>query len=106
MAQHLLKTDSEVFQSTWDQVKQFEIRKNDRDFRPGDRLRLFETVHSGSEMAAGRPLEYTDRSIDVLVDYVLHGPIYGLEEGWVIMSISIEDYSDEEGSDPADDADR
>ena len=106
MSEHLLKTDSEVFQAVWDEIKAFEIRFNDRDFRPSDHLRMFETVHSGADMKAGKPLEYTGRSIDAVVDYVLHGPIYGLAEGWVILSISIEDYSEEEGSDPANDRDR
>jgi len=88
MAEHSLKTDSEVFQPVWDKTKTFEIRFNDRDFRPSDRLRMFETVHSGAEMKAGKPLEYTGRSIEAVVDYVLYGPIYGLAEGWVILSIS------------------
>lgn len=106
MAEHLLKTDPEVFQSSWDELKAFELRKNDRDFRPGDRLRLLETLHSGEDMAKGKPLVYTARSIEAVVDYILHGPKYGLQEGWVIMSVAIEDISDEEDKDPADDRDR
>lgn len=106
MTEHLLKTDPEVFQASWDDMKGFELRKNDRDFRPSDRLRLLETVHSGKEMADGKPLDYTGRAIESVVDYILHGPIYGLQEGWVILSVTHEDFSEEEGADPADDRDR
>ena len=106
MIEHVLKTDPEVFQSSWDGIKGFELRNNDRDFRSSDRLRLLETVHSGADMATGKPLEYTGRGIEAVVDYVLHGPIYGLSEGWVILSISIEDYGDEYNDTPDDCRDR
>ena len=41
-------------------------------------------------MKAGKPLEYTGHVIDVEVLHILRGPIYGLAEGWVIMSIAKE----------------
>ena len=87
MKNHQLKTDPYVFDSVWNNNKNFEIRKNDRDFRCGDLLILSETVFSGEEIAAGKPLELTGRVMTATVKYVLYGPQYGLIDGWCIMSI-------------------
>lgn len=84
---HELKTDSAVFQAVKGETKSFEIRKDDRRFDVGDELWLKETLHTGAEMARGAPLEYTGNVIAVTVTYILRGPIYGLADGWVIMSI-------------------
>ena len=42
-------------------------------------------------MAAGSPLEYDGPPLYVYVTYILRGPIYGLAEGWIIMSIKPRD---------------
>jgi hypothetical protein len=84
-----LKTDSAVFIPVATGDKTFEIRKNDRNFRCGDTLILRETQYTGAEMAQGQPLIYTGRTVDVEVLYVLNGPIYGLIDGWCIMSIKV-----------------
>lgn len=84
---HDLKTDSEVFQAVISGLKSFEIRFNDRGFKVGDWLHLLETVSTGEEMADGALLEYTGRDYLAVVTHILAGPIYGLKEGWVIMSI-------------------
>lgn len=84
-----LKTDPDVFEFSWHGAKTFEIRFNDRDFEVGDHLVLRETVYSGKQMRNGRPLEYTGRQIEVEVTHILFGPIYGLLEGWVIMSVKV-----------------
>lgn len=94
MKAHELKTDPDVFEASWNDLKVFEIRKDDRNFSPGDRLFLKETVYSGEEMKAGKPLEYTGRSIEQHVNYILHGPCYGLNEGWVIMSVESQEYQE------------
>lgn len=83
---HELKTDPEVFQAIYDGRKKFEIRNNDRCFMEDDDLILRETVYTGEEMRQGMPLLYTGRGYEFHVNYVLRGPIYGLQEGWVIMS--------------------
>jgi len=100
---HELKTDSAVFQAVHEGKKTFEIRKNDRNFKVGDELWLKETVYTGEEMkpvyepnsefpfdasppTPGKPLEYTGRIIAVTVTHILSGPIYGLVDGWCIMS--------------------
>jgi ASC-1-like (ASCH) protein len=86
---HTLKTDSEVFQAVYRGKKKHEIRFNDRDYRAGDELVLKETMHTGSEIKAGEPLIYTGATILARVTHVLHGPIYGLMDGWVILSIDV-----------------
>lgn len=86
---HILKTDPAVYDEVKAGRKFFEIRKNDRDFQVGDMLVLKRTEHTGAEMAAGAPLIYTEgEELMRFVTSVLEGPIYGLADGWVIMSIS------------------
>jgi hypothetical protein len=87
MKRHLLKTDSPVFQAEIDGRKKHDIRFNDRDFNERDILVHQETEFSGAEMKAGQPLKYTGREFAFIVTYVLRGPIYGLIQGWVDMSI-------------------
>jgi ParB family chromosome partitioning protein len=41
-AEHSLKTWPAPFQQVWDEVKLFEIRVFDRDYKEGDIVRLFE----------------------------------------------------------------
>jgi len=87
---HELKTDSAVFQAVKEGRKNFEIRRNDKHFVTGDLLVLKETENDGADMAEfGLPLIYTGEELVVTVEYVLYGPIYGLEAGWCIMSISL-----------------
>jgi len=98
---HELKTDQEVFTHVYNGLKDFEIRKNDRNFQESDILMLRETQHSGRSMqepeglsvAEKMPLIYTGREIECEVNYILHGPIYGLLDGWVIMSIEVMNHS-------------
>lgn len=87
MATHTLKTDPEVFEAIWMGKKFFELRFNDRNFKAKDLLILKETKYSGQQMANGSLLEYTGRTISVRAIYIIHGPVLGLSEGWVIMSI-------------------
>jgi hypothetical protein len=84
---HELKIDQENYQAILEGLKTYELRKNDRCFSVGDFLLLKETEYTGEEMANGNPLEYTGRQHEVQVIHILSGPIYGLEAGWVIMSI-------------------
>lgn len=86
---HELKTDPDVFDAVADGRKPFEIRLNDRDFRVGDGLRLRRTRDTGWAMKnTGAPLVYTGEACERVVTYVLHGPQYGLADGWVIMSLA------------------
>jgi len=88
MKEHELKTDPKVFGPTLRGDKKFEIRFDDRGYRVDDTLFLRETKYSGAQMATGgRPLIYTGREARRHVTHILRGPIYGLQKGWVIMSI-------------------
>ena len=84
---HELKTDPEVFDQVMDGEKTFEIRKDDRGFNVGDDLLLRKTVYTGEEMKNGRPLEYEGSFWTVSVKHIMRGPIYGLKDGWCIISI-------------------
>lgn len=84
---HELKTDPDVFDAVSRGEKTFEIRRDDRGFEVGDKLILKKTVHTGAEMAAGAPLYFEGEPESYWVTYILRGPIYGLADGWVIMSI-------------------
>lgn len=87
MKTHELKTDPEVFDAVRSGRKTFEIRFNDRDFQHGDKLILRRTRFTGGQMRTSCcPLVYTE-ALSCVVCYILHGPIYGLDEGWCIMSI-------------------
>lgn len=85
--EHELKTDADAFDAVKRGEKKFEIRFNDRNFNVGDLLKLRKTVHTGAEMKAGLPLYYEGEPFFVWVSHILLGPIYGLMDGWVIMSI-------------------
>jgi len=84
---HELKTDPKVFAGSAAGLKTFEIRMDDRDFQEGDELLLRETVSTGEEMKDGKPLEYTGRVISQRITHILRGPVYGLQQGWAILSV-------------------
>ncbi len=96
---HELKTDPIPFQDVLDEKKTFEIRFGDRDYQVGDTLLLRETQYSAYDMNRGIirnnkiipiPLIYTGRFIERRISHILSGPIYGLKQGWVILSFSQE----------------
>jgi hypothetical protein len=84
---HILKTDPDQFQAVVSGVKTFEIRLNDRGYAVGDVLGLRETRHTGAEMRAGAPLEYTGHECQRLISHVLTG--YGLADGWCCLSFEL-----------------
>ncbi len=86
---HELKTDPEVFDAVSNKTKTFELRKADRPFAKWDTLHLRRTTHTGAEMAAGSPLEYSGPEIAARIVGRLDGPIDGLAEGWCILSIVV-----------------
>lgn len=84
---HHLKIDSKMFTSLLNGKKNYEIRYNDRNYKVGDFLILKETLHTGEKMKEGRPLVYTGQEYMAKVKHILKGPVYGLMNGWVILSI-------------------
>ncbi len=78
---HTLKTYPEYFQATWDGMKNFEYRKNDRDFEVEDVIILREFDKENG---------YTRRAITARVDYIIYGGVFnnvGLPSGYCIMGI-------------------
>lgn len=74
---HELKILPEYFQAVWDGNKNFELRKNDRDYKVGDYLVL-------REFKEGR---YTGSFIKVVVTFILQDcPEYGLDKDYCILS--------------------
>lgn len=76
---HELKTLPEYFEAVFMGYKTFEIRNNDRDFKKGDILILKEWNPKTEQ--------YTGRELARTVTYVFEGGSFGLEKGFVIMSI-------------------
>lgn len=76
---HELKTWPEPFMDVALGRKTFEVRKNDRDYRVGDTLKL-------QEYSPGTD-SYSGMWQTVLVTYVLRGDQFGIEAGFCVMSI-------------------
>lgn len=88
---HELETDPEVFDAVAKGEKTFEIRQDDRGFNVGDELLLRRTKHTGYEMRRLKyPLIFTGEQEQRKVTHILRGPIYGLADGWVILSLNAE----------------
>jgi len=94
MRNHKVKTDPHLFRMTWAGMRNFEIRRDDRGYRLGDTMTLRETVRDDAELAEGESHDFTGRMIKLNIDYVLLGPVYGLMNGWVIMSTTVTELID------------
>ena len=75
---HELKCLVEPFQAKWDGDKNWEFRKNDRDYKIGDILK--EREYDAEKNV------YSSREILEEVTWILHGGTFGVPEGYVIMS--------------------
>lgn len=73
---HRLKIQPEYFEAVCDGRKSFEIRKNDRHFRVGDRLILQEYNPETQQ--------YTGRVIERRISYITN---YAQQENYVVMAI-------------------
>lgn len=82
---HELKTWPNPFHAVWQGVKTFEVRRDDRGFKVGDRLLLREYEPQGASEGT-----YTGREITADVTYLLKGPNFGLPANMVVMSIFVE----------------
>ena len=75
---HELKILPEYFNSIIFGNKRFEIRKNDRDFKVGDVLKLMEYTDGN----------YTGNFIQREIIYIFHGDgNYGLEKGYCVLGL-------------------
>lgn len=77
MANHVLKTNTEFFQHTNYGLKNFEVRKNDRNFAVGDYLFLL-------EYQDGKP---TGKEIRRRVTYILRGGQFGIGHEYIVMQL-------------------
>lgn len=79
--EHELKTWASYFHAVADGRKNFEIRRDDRDFRIGDTLLLRETDYGGSE--------YTGREVRRTITYILkYEEDLGLRDGFALLSLA------------------
>ena len=78
MKVHELKTLNPFFEDVWSGLKDFEVRKNDRDFKVGDRLKLIEF---------GEAKNYVPRFILKDVKYILKGGQYGISSDYVVLGL-------------------
>ena len=81
MRTHDLKIQQPYFDRVLSGAKKAEMRKNDRDFHVGDSLRLREFSAASQS--------YTGDEITVTVTDALYGPTYGIEDGYVMLSIAL-----------------
>jgi uncharacterized protein DUF3850 len=83
MIEHSLKTWTAFFDDILSGRKNFEVRRNDRNFQEGDILRLEEWAPN----TYGPGGAHTGRKARVFVTYVLRGPILGIDKGWCVMAV-------------------
>jgi hypothetical protein len=77
---HDLKTWPEFFRRVRSGQKNFEVRKNDRDFQVGDTLVLLEYNPVSNR--------YEGNEIHKVISYVLHGGQFGIEQGYCVLGLS------------------
>lgn len=85
---HELKTWPIYFEAIWDGRKTFELRRNDRNYRTGDRLVLHE-YDPEREM-------YLGRVIIAAVTYKMVGGVFGLDMDYCVMGLQIIGQTDEQ----------
>ena len=83
--QHDLKVWPEQFRALDEGDKNFEVRYNDRDFKVGDFLNLLEWCPILGEIC--EDAGYTGGMLGRRVTHILEGGSFGVEPGYVIMSL-------------------
>lgn len=78
---HDLKTWPDAFDAVLEEVKQYEVRKFDRDFQVGDYVRLLEFVPDGFT-------GYTGRHIMAVITYITPPGQWGLPSDVGVLGIS------------------
>lgn len=77
MKTHKLKTWPPFFDAIEKGEKNFELRKNDRDFKVGDKLEL-------QEWSEGC---YSGRVITAWISYILSDPAFGTQPGYAVLAL-------------------
>lgn len=77
---HVLKTWPEEFEALWAGIKKFDYRIDDgRGFKLSDRLELREYFPTRKY--------FTGRVVNATVTHIVRGPMFGVPEGFVVMSL-------------------
>ena len=77
---HELKIWPACFRAVEDGQKPFDVREHDRDYDVGDALILREYDPDTEQ--------YTGRSATRWVSYLLHGGLFGVQDGWCVIGFS------------------
>jgi Domain of unknown function (DUF3850) len=80
---HDLKCLPQFFALVAQGLKKFELRRDDRNYQPGDTL----TLQEWDSTRGGPEESYTGNELDCCIDYVLRA-VGGLETGYCILSIT------------------
>jgi len=79
MKTHELKCEPKHFAPLLFEIKKAEIRKNDRDYKAGDRLLLREY-----DPKTGK---YTCQTLNRKITHVTAGGQHGIQDGYVLLSL-------------------
>lgn len=85
--EHKLKILPQYFKAVQSGEKTFELRKNDRGFKVGDKIILQEYEPFKDGVIKGRYGLYTGQELEKEISYILTGGQYGLEEGYCILGL-------------------
>ncbi|WP_329805439.1 DUF3850 domain-containing protein [Flavobacterium facile] len=76
MKVHVLKLQQPFFDDVYFNRKEFEVRKKDRNFEVGDRIKFLEF-----------PYDALQKFVIKDVKYILEGGQYGIEKGYVVLGL-------------------
>lgn len=73
---HVLKLEQPFFDDVYNNQKEFEVRKNDRDFKLGDRIKFVEYPH-----------QQFSKFVIKDVKYILEGGQHGIDKDYVVLGL-------------------
>lgn len=76
---HALKTWPGYYAQVASGKKPFEVRKNDRDYKTGDRV-LLQEFDPNTE-------KYTGNEMEFRIGYILQGPGFGIQNGFCVFTL-------------------
>ena len=77
---HNLKIKNKYYDAIRNGTKTFEIRKNDRNYQVGDRIKFTPIADEANIIIPHNPNEY-------IITYVFNGGEYGLDEEYCVFGI-------------------
>ena len=79
---HALKCRGDFFMSVYDNEKEFEVRKNDRDFKIGDYIVLCQRYGQDDGELSGLTCMRK-------IKYILTGGQFGVQQGYVVLGLEV-----------------